>query len=90
MSGFFSHLAIVDQSGINQCRQLKTHIKIHTYIPMTNVFATMPDEKMPLENLRTMYTYMLGENAFPTPNTSNAKIESRTTKRRPNLQRARA
>lgn len=57
---------------------------------MTNAFAMMPDMEMPLENLRTMYTYMLGEKAFPTLNTSNTKIESRTTKRRPNLQRVRA
>lgn len=79
---------IVDQSGIDQCRQLKTHIQIHTYIPMTNAFATIPDVEMPLKNLRTMYTYMSGEKAFPTLNTIKAKIESRTTKRRPNLQRA--
>lgn len=54
---------------------------------MTNAFAMMPDMEIPLENFRTIYTYMLGEKAFPTLNTSSTKIESRTTKRRPNLQR---
>lgn len=54
---------------------------------MTNAFAMMPDMEIPLENFRTIYTYILGEKAFPTLNTSSKKIESSTTKRRPNLQR---
>lgn len=79
---------LISQEWINAGSFKHTFRYTHTYIPMTNAFATMPDVEMPLENLRTMYTYMLGEKAFPTLNTSNTKIESRTTKRRPNLQRA--
>lgn len=79
---------LVSQEWINAGSFKHTYRYTHTYIPMTNAFAMMPDAEMPLENLRTMYTYRLGEKAFPTPNTSNTKIESRTTKRRPNLQRA--
>lgn len=78
---FFPHYVIVDHLGMNRCRQLqiyknrksKTQTEISVNIPMTNAFARMPDMEIPLENFRTIYTYMLGEKAFPMLNTSSTK-----------------
>lgn len=64
----------------------QTQTDISVNIPITNALATMPDVEMPLKNFRAIYTYMLGEKAFPTLNTSKRDTESKTTKRRPNLQ----